>query len=132
MWSFMERIGRWGFTWRTMVSGGMIGLSRMLLSLAQMNAKATPLITILYLIVIACGAWMAVAAFVRRLHDLGWSGWWVILAPIPVAGWLQGLVLCSARGHTAENKYGPPPGKAKLSEIVAPPTDGAATAEGVA
>lgn len=45
----------------------------------------------------------ALAVTVRRLHDSGLSGWWVLLGLVPLVGWLIVLAL-AARGSTAESQ----------------------------
>lgn len=49
------------------------------------------------------------AAQVRRLHDQGSSGWWVLVGLLPYlgAGWLFWLMV--ARGTPGGNRYGPDP-----------------------
>jgi uncharacterized membrane protein YhaH (DUF805 family) len=54
----------------------------------------------------------AIAAAVRRLHDLGWSGWWYLAQLIPVVGGVVALVMFVGflmRGTVGSNKYGPDP-----------------------
>lgn len=49
---------------------------------------------------------------VRRLHDRGLSGWWVLLSLIPVVGTLWLLVECGMlSGTPGSNQHGPYPGK---------------------
>ena len=43
----------------------------------------------------------------RRLHDTGKSGWFQLLALIPVIGGLIVLFLCIPEGNSEENQYGP-------------------------
>jgi uncharacterized membrane protein YhaH (DUF805 family) len=55
---------------------------------------------------------MAVA--VRRLHDLGKSGWWLLIMLIPFGGiWL--FILMVTEGQRGDNRYGPDP---KTSEEI--------------
>jgi len=54
--------------------------------------------------------WSACA--VRRLHDSEKSGWWVLLALIPVIQ-LAIVVLLLLKGDAGQNRYGPPPVSAK-------------------
>jgi len=55
---------------------------------------------------------MAVSSAVRRLHDLGWSGWWLALTLSPLrelavfASILGLLFLCVLRGQRISNAYG--------------------------
>lgn len=51
----------------------------------------------------------ALGVSVRRLHDTGKSGWWVLLHFIPVVGTLILLVLMALAGDREANRYGPVP-----------------------
>ena len=42
---------------------------------------------------------------IRRLHDLDWSGWWILLLAIPYIGGFILLVLFLFPGTKGENKY---------------------------
>lgn len=44
----------------------------------------------------------SIAVAVRRMHDLGRSGWWVL---VPIAN----LVFLCSSGQAGENEYGPDP-----------------------
>jgi len=49
------------------------------------------------------------AAGVRRLHDVGKSGWMMLLAFIPIIGGIWLLVLFLMESAPGENKWGPNP-----------------------
>ena len=49
------------------------------------------------------------AVGVRRLHDVGKSGWWLFIALIPVLGGLYLLYLYVTDGTAGDNLYGPNP-----------------------
>lgn len=51
---------------------------------------------------------------VRRLHDTGRSGWWVLLYLIPILGFLILLYFLVLDSNSFKNKYGNSP---KTSEI---------------
>jgi uncharacterized membrane protein YhaH (DUF805 family) len=51
----------------------------------------------------------SLAVTIRRLHDLGKSGWWIFISLIPVIGGIWLLVLLVMDGTTGENLYGPSP-----------------------
>jgi len=47
------------------------------------------------------------AVFVRRMHDVGKSGWYILLAFLPLIGFIWLLVLLCTDSQPGENKYGP-------------------------
>ena len=51
----------------------------------------------------------ALAAGVRRLHDTNRSGWWLLLALIPIVGAIILIVFLASAGDAGDNQYGPPP-----------------------
>ncbi len=51
------------------------------------------------------------AVTVRRLHDISKSGWWILIACIPVIGWIWIFILLVTDSNTEENQYGPNPKK---------------------
>ena len=46
---------------------------------------------------------------IRRLHDTDRTGWWILIALIPLIGLIVLLIFYLQHGDPAENKYGPPP-----------------------
>ena len=50
---------------------------------------------------------IAVAA--RRLHDINRSGWWQLLALIPIIGWIIVLIWYMTDSDSGSNQYGPNP-----------------------
>lgn len=54
----------------------------------------------------------SIAVGVRRLHDTGRSGWWLLLNLIPLVGPIIVLVLMALEGQSADNAYGPNPKQA--------------------
>lgn len=51
----------------------------------------------------------SLAVTVRRLHDTGRSGWWWLIAFIPVIGWIVLIVFTIQEGTHGSNPYGPDP-----------------------
>ena len=50
-----------------------------------------------------------IAVTVRRLHDTNKSGWWGLIALIPILGSIWLLVLEVTEGDKGKNDYGPDP-----------------------
>ena len=48
----------------------------------------------------------SLAVCVRRLHDTNRSGWWLLIALIPVLGWIWLFVLMLIKGDEGANNYG--------------------------
>ncbi|HLA32727.1 MAG TPA: DUF805 domain-containing protein, partial [Pseudomonas sp.] len=46
---------------------------------------------------------------VQRLHDIGWSGWLLLLNLVPVVGGVFSLLMFIIPGSTEANRFGPPP-----------------------
>ena len=51
----------------------------------------------------------SLAVGVRRLHDIGRSGWWLLIGLVPIVGWLVLLYFLVTEGDRGPNAYGPDP-----------------------
>jgi uncharacterized membrane protein YhaH (DUF805 family) len=51
----------------------------------------------------------ALAVSVRRLHDTGRSGWWVLVELLPFVGLIWLFALCAEDSERGENRYGMSP-----------------------
>lgn len=49
------------------------------------------------------------AVIIRRLHDTDRSGWWVLIALIPLVGAIVLLVFMILKGNEGDNRFGPDP-----------------------
>lgn len=49
------------------------------------------------------------ALSIRRMHDIGKSGWWILTSLIPIAGIFIYIYLC-AKASDGPNEYGEPAG----------------------
>ena len=50
-----------------------------------------------------------VAVTVRRLHDLGRNGWFILLSFVPILNLVIGVYVAFFKGKDEDNKYGPSP-----------------------
>ena len=51
----------------------------------------------------------ALGVTIRRLHDIGKSGWWLLIILIPIIGAIVLLVFMVIDSQLEENQYGPNP-----------------------
>ncbi|WP_345435094.1 DUF805 domain-containing protein [Actinoallomurus vinaceus] len=51
----------------------------------------------------------SLAVGVRRLHDTGRSGWWLLIGIIPIVGTIILIVFMATPGDRGDNAYGPDP-----------------------
>ncbi len=63
----------------------------------------------LYLIGVIVHFIPSLAVLVRRLHDVGKSGWFYFIFLIPIIGIIWLLVLYCTEGQKHDNKWGPDP-----------------------
>lgn len=50
-----------------------------------------------------------VAVSIRRMHDIGKSGWWLLIVFVPIIGGIWLLVLFVTKGQSGSNAYGADP-----------------------
>lgn len=51
----------------------------------------------------------SIAVSIRRLHDIGKSGWWILISLIPVIGAIILIVFACKDSEPGDNAYGPNP-----------------------
>ena len=71
---------------------------------------------ILYLLAVAVPS---LAVSIRRLHDTGRSGWWLLVGLVPIVGGIVLLVFAVQDGNAGDNAYGPNP---KAAPVAVQPT----------
>ena len=95
----------WLFALFNIIAGIIIGvIAGVLVSVTKVTAFAF-LRTLYNLAVLIPGF----AVLFRRLHDTGRSGWWWLIAFIPIIGWIVLIVFCCLDSQPGENQYGPNP-----------------------
>jgi uncharacterized membrane protein YhaH (DUF805 family) len=50
----------------------------------------------------------SIAVGIRRLHDTGRSGWWLLIGLIPLVGFIVLIVFWASQPNPGPNQYGPP------------------------
>ncbi|WP_046004541.1 DUF805 domain-containing protein [Pseudoalteromonas rubra] len=59
----------------------------------------------------------SIALSIRRLHDTGRSGWWILISLVPVIGPLVLLVFYVIDSTPGDNDYGPNPKEQSTSAL---------------
>ena len=59
----------------------------------------------------------SLAVTVRRLHDIDRSGWWILIALVPLIGVIVLLVFALLDSTPGDNRYGPNP-KGATSRVI--------------
>ena len=70
------------------------------------NVSGTGVFNLLYNLLILIPS---LAVTVRRLHDVGKSGWILLIGLIPIVGAIWLLILLLRDSEAGENKFGPDP-----------------------
>ena len=107
LFSFRGRMSRAGFVGLTVM---IIFLGLFVYLMSTMFPSLSPVVTrIIYGVPGAIALWVGIAAQARRWHDLGRSGWMVLLNLVPLLGTLASLLILLIRnGDSAVNSYGNP------------------------
>ena len=100
----------WMFTLFNIIFGGIAMILDSVFGIAIEGVGYGPLYGVYVLVLFIPG--LAVA--VRRLHDIGKSGWMILIALIPVIGAIWILVLMVTDSNPRENLYGVNPKEVTL------------------
>jgi len=105
LFDFNGRINRGKF-WLGMVVIYVVPWIFWMIALAVNSAVIYTLLGLVYLLII----WPALAISVKRWHDRDKSGWWVLIAFVPLIGWLWALIETGfLEGTSGDNQYGSDP-----------------------
>ncbi len=75
-------------------------------SVAGTNGSGVGVISTIYSLAVLIPS---LAVGVRRLHDTGRSGWWILIGLIPIIGTIVLIVFLATEGNAGDNVYGPDP-----------------------
>ena len=91
----------WWFTLWSIIFSIVTGIIDLALGMGDTGPVGMIASLVLFLPSIALG--------VRRLHDIGRTGWWMLLVFIPLIGWLILIVFYCTKSKAEPNKWGPEP-----------------------
>jgi uncharacterized membrane protein YhaH (DUF805 family) len=102
----------WWFILINFIAVLVLGFASSLLSLevgASDTSAGFPILALVYDLAVLIPS---IAVGVRRLHDTGRSGWWLLIALIPFIGAIVLIVFFVLDSTPGPNKYGPNPKEA--------------------
>jgi uncharacterized membrane protein YhaH (DUF805 family) len=100
--NFSDRASRAAYWW-WFLFGVLVSIATNIIDAVVIDAQVlTPLAGLVLLI-------PNLSVGVRRLHDTGRSGWWILIGLIPIIGWIVLLIFLIEQGDAGDNEYGPPP-----------------------
>ena len=110
MFSFRGRIGRLEYVGHRLVAAVILLFGFLLAKVLSGTAWSEPITAVVPRVFLAAFVIVAVAAVatasVRRCHDIGHGGLFVVLAVVPFVGFFVGLYLTFRRGQYGYNKWG--------------------------
>lgn len=103
-----RELWQWYFT---AFSALMMVVAPYLYDILYFNRTSTYIhyITIINVFLICCLYISSFSITIRRCHDLGYSGWLILLNCIPIINLFAALYLSFKAGNKETNKYGPVP-----------------------
>ncbi len=96
----------WFYLFFFLVALGMISLDMALLGYDPEEAGSIPVLTVLASLAFLLPV---LSAGVRRMHDSDRSGWWLLIALVPLVGGLIQIVLLALPGTAGPNRFGENP-----------------------
>ena len=102
--NFKGRAPRSAFWWFHIYSFLLSNLAAVLVAYTVLDEQSQVAVLMLFTLFAIAVPGLSVA--VRRLHDTGRSGWWLLLAFIPVLGALVLLVFWLGKSQPNTNLYG--------------------------
>ena len=94
------------FLFNILISIGFIVLEAVTGIASKMLSVGVSLLSLLYCLAVLIPG---LAVTVRRLHDTGRSGWWILISFIPLIGTIILIVFLATDSNPGANKYGPNP-----------------------
>jgi uncharacterized membrane protein YhaH (DUF805 family) len=76
---------------------------------ATQGSSLSTIFFVLYFIYVLAALVPGWAVGARRLHDIGKSGWWWLIALVPFVGAIILIVFWVMEGQPGDNEYGPNP-----------------------
>ncbi len=102
---FEGRLMRWQYFLTSFLFGFAVCISMIFIALLGYMGESVILFICMGLIYLIAFP-VAFSLSIRRLHDLNWSGWCILLNFIPIVNVVMALLLLFMKGSDGPNKYG--------------------------
>lgn len=81
-------------------------IAAIILMVVDMSIGTYPLLYAVYVLAVFLPS---LGVTVRRLHDTGRSGWWILIDLVPLVGFIILIVFLATEGNQTDNAHGPNP-----------------------
>ena len=108
-WTAKGRASRSEFWKGSLGNALLLGIVFYFLGLLLATPELAFVLIALQTVVSLVTSWIGTILTMRRLHDIGKSGWWYWIALIPLIGTILLLIWMCRASDAAENQYGPTP-----------------------
>ena len=108
-WTAAGRASRSEFWKGSFGNALLLGLAFYILGLLLATPELAFVFIALQTVVSLVTSWIGTILTMRRLHDIGKSGWWCWIGLIPLIGGIVLLIWACTASESAENQYGPIP-----------------------
>jgi uncharacterized membrane protein YhaH (DUF805 family) len=108
-WTVKGRASRSEFWKGALGNALLLSVAVYFIALALAMAEMLLLLTALQFLLGLATSWIGMILTMRRLHDIGKSGWWIWISLIPLIGSILLLIWGCRASDPTENQYGPVP-----------------------
>ena len=108
-WTAKGRASRSEFWKGSLGNALLLGIAFCILELLLATSELAMLFVTLQTVVSLVTSWIGTILTMRRLHDIGKSGWWCWIGLIPLIGGILLLIWACTASEATENQYGPTP-----------------------
>lgn len=106
---FSGRIRRSTYIWSAIFFVALYAFLIIQIALTPPTALKIGFLGLAVMIMVIVSVWCWLALSIKRLHDMGFSGFFTVLMMIPMLAFLVFLGLCFWPGQSGRNAYGEPP-----------------------
>lgn len=108
--SYHGRLNRKRYILRALLVSVLMGLVNGVMGgMLESDSTALHIVSLLLLFVVLAGGVSSIMLAIRRWHDLGKSGWYNLLALIPLVNFFVTIYLWAKKGTEGPNAYGDDP-----------------------